>query len=140
MHFLVLLCTSHSSIENSILTSLMVSSWDGQDVWIGLTDYAQRGAYRWQDKSAVDYSSWLNGEPDDRSRVGSCVRATLQFGRGDMMFWQDGLCSESFAYVCARFRGKCKNLRIRVAQWSLPAPPTTATRVRSWARTWAVIG
>ena len=31
-------------------------------------------------------------------------------------------------------------LGVRLVQWSTSSPPTTATRVRSWVGTWAVIG
>ena len=90
-----------------MLTSLLVNSWDIADVggiWIGLTDATQRGLYNWTDGTAVDYTSWLNGQPDER--LGSCVRATLQPGKMSWLFWQDDSCSRQLPYACAMYSSK----------------------------------
>lgn len=93
------------SMENIVLTSMLVNSWDIADVggiWIGLTDAGQKGTYNWTDGSAVDYSSWLNGQPDERDLLGSCVGATLQPGKVSWLFWKDVDCARELPYVCAR--------------------------------------
>ena len=92
-----------------MLMSLLVNAWDMEDVggiWIGLTDAGQRGIYRWSDGSPVDYSSWLNGEPDERQLKSTCVRAALQLGKTDLLFWRDTDCSTSLPYACAAFPSK----------------------------------
>lgn len=92
-----------------MLTSLLVNSWDIADVggvWIGLTDAGQKGVYNWSDGSSVDYSSWLNGQPDERDLSGSCVRATLQPGRMNWLFWQDVDCGLALSYACTMLPSK----------------------------------
>lgn len=97
------------STENIVLTSLLVDSWDIEEVggvWIGLTDAGQKGVYNWSDGSPVDYSSWLYGQPDERYQSGSCVQATLRPGRMNWLFWQDVDCSPRLPYACAKLPGK----------------------------------
>lgn len=86
------------------MTSLLVNSWDIADVgglWTGLTDAGQKGVYYWSDRSSLDYTSWLNTQPDERNLVGSCVQATLQPGRMNWLFWQDVNCNRTLPYACA---------------------------------------
>ena len=86
------------------MTSLLVNSWDIADVgglWTGLTDAGKKGVYYWSDRSSLDYTSWLNTQPDERNLVGSCVQATLQPGRMNWLFWQDVNCNRTLPYACA---------------------------------------
>ncbi|PFX30431.1 Macrophage mannose receptor 1 [Stylophora pistillata] len=99
------LASFHSSIENVLVTSLLVSSWDIEEVgglWTGLTDADQKGVYNWSDGSKVDYTSWLNTQPDERTLEGSCVQATLQAGRLSWLFWQDVDCNSTLYFACAK--------------------------------------
>ena len=92
------------STDNIFATTLLVNSWDIADVggmWIGLTDANQRGIYRWADGTDVDYSSWLHGQPDERTLHGSCVSATLQRGKLSSLFWQDLNCTLELPYACS---------------------------------------
>ena len=99
------LCVCVCSIENVLVTSLLVSSWDIEEVgglWTGLTDADQKGVYNWSDGSKVDYTSWLNTQPDGRTLEGSCVQATLQAGRLSWLFWQDVDCNSTLYFACAK--------------------------------------
>lgn len=89
-----------------IVTSLLVTSWDAGDVWIGLTDQGSRGVYRWSDNTAVDFAHWWNGQPNDRNANGSCVRATMTISSRDKMYWTDDDCSYNLAYVCKQYGSK----------------------------------
>ena len=97
------------STDNIFATTLLVNSWDIADVggvWIGLTDADQKGIYRWKDGTGVDYSSWLNGQPDERTLSGSCVSATLQRGKMSSLFWQDMNCTVELPYLCSKHSSK----------------------------------
>lgn len=92
-----------------MLTSLLVNSWDIADVggvWIGFTDAGQKGVYNWTDGTAVDYTAWLNGQPDERVLSGSCAQATLQPGKMSWLFWKDVDCSRTLPYACAMYPSK----------------------------------
>ena len=70
-------------------------------MWIGLTDAGQKGIYKWADGTAVDYSSWLHSQPDERNVPGSCVSATLQRGKMSWLFWKDVNCTLELPYACS---------------------------------------
>lgn len=93
------------STENILLTSLLIDSWDIEQiggVWIGLSDAGQKGVYHWSDGSPVDYTSWLYQQPDERDLSGSCVQGTLQPGKMNWLFWEDMDCSSELPYACAK--------------------------------------
>ncbi|XP_074624200.1 uncharacterized protein LOC141882148 isoform X4 [Acropora palmata] len=118
------LASFHSSTDNIFATTLLVNSWDIADVggmWIGLTDANQRGIYRWTDGTDVDYSSWLHGQPDERTLHGSCVSATLQRGKLSSLFWQDMNCTVELPYACSKQLKK--NLSSTPAPTTVPLKP-----------------
>lgn len=87
-------------LVNTLVTSLMVQSWDAGDIWIGFNDFGQRGVYRWLDNQPIRYTNWWNGEPNDRNSNGSCVRATMTSTNTDKMYWVDSDCNLKLAYAC----------------------------------------
>jgi cysteine-rich repeat protein len=79
--------------ENSRVRDLL-----SNDFWIGLSDGAQEGTFRWVDDSALSYQAWAIGEPsdswDDRSE--DCVQVSHQ----QPGQWDDSPCDMQLAFIC----------------------------------------
>lgn len=99
----------HINSNDSILAT-MLSSYRGKPFWIGFNDRDQENGYVWSDGSAVDYTNWNPGEPNDFHGYEDCV--VYNPGGG----WNDQNCYFSSRFVCAVPRGA--NFT------SVPPPPT----------------
>ncbi len=62
--------------------------------WLGLTDQSSEGTWLWADGSAVPYTNWAEGEPNDSGGVEDCADL-----RGDGT-WNDLDCNATRAFVC----------------------------------------
>ena len=73
-----------------------VQSLLNQDIiyWIGLTDFAMEGTWRWQEShQEPSYTNWASGQPDNGVDE-DCVTIS-----GDNSFypWHDVLCTEDYS-------------------------------------------
>ena len=72
--------------------------------WIGLTDAAVEGTYRWEsDNLLVNYTHWATEEPNDFGGVEDCVTV---WGGGSAGFWNDDYCDTEHYYICEKPEGK----------------------------------
>ena len=85
----------HSAADNAEVTALV--SGVGDAVWLGGSDSAAEGTWRWVDGSRVHYDGWAGGEPNDYDSGEDCL-ATQASGR-----WNDLPCGDSLRYVCGGF-------------------------------------
>ncbi|MCA9543344.1 MAG: CotH kinase family protein, partial [Myxococcales bacterium] len=67
----------------------------GQPYWIGLTDGAVDGDFRWVDGTRPGLTRWLNGQPN-----GGADEACVVMSQGDAGAWQDRACDERRGTVC----------------------------------------
>ncbi|XP_062966065.1 low affinity immunoglobulin epsilon Fc receptor [Cynocephalus volans] len=87
------LVSIHSPEEQDFLTKHA----NRRGSWIGLHDVDAEGEFIWMDGSAVDYSNWHPGEPNNHGQGEDCV---MMQGSGQ---WNDAFCrSELGAWVCER--------------------------------------
>lgn len=79
-------------VENAFVRSLVSSG----PTWIGMHEPGKEGVRVWSDGSAVNYTNWGNGQPNNVSRenVQDCVLMRVN-GR-----WFDNSCIKNHSYVC----------------------------------------
>ena len=86
--------------ENQFVSNLTEKT----TAWIGLTDKAQEGTFKWSNGDAVSYTNWLSGEPnDDKSNMegsedyAAIVGADLS---SDVGKWNDVYGYAQYGFVC----------------------------------------
>ena len=89
-----------SAGENQFVSNLTEKT----TAWIGLTDKAQEGTFKWSNGDAVSYTNWLSGEPnDDKSNMegsedyAAIVGADLS---SDVGKWNDVYGYAQYGFVC----------------------------------------
>ena len=72
--------------------------------WIGLTDSAVEGSWAWTEGTAVTYTNWSPGEPNNNDGGSDCIviygtwQALSPAGNGK---WDDRPCGEGKYFVCS---------------------------------------
>ncbi|XP_077862270.1 macrophage mannose receptor 1-like [Saccoglossus kowalevskii] len=86
--------------------------WDG--FWIGLNDQETESGFKWSDGSAVSYTRWNDGEPNDAENE-DCVEMFFSTESG----WNDVDCDRRRNWIC--------KIPKDITPVTLP-PPITATK------------
>jgi hypothetical protein len=99
---------AYCATQGMTLTSVMNSSDNGSMIngaillsgtpfWIGLDDIEVEGEFHWDDGSALRFTSWDPGQPDDAGGAQDCVVSGF-----DVMAdtWADVGCDERHPFVC----------------------------------------
>uniref|UniRef100_A0A672HWA5 C-type lectin domain-containing protein n=1 Tax=Salarias fasciatus TaxID=181472 RepID=A0A672HWA5_SALFA len=70
-------------------------------MWIGLTDDAQEGTWRWVDGTLVNTSYWFKGEPnnDYYGKEEDCAQLN---NRVEGYGWNDGFCDFQHHWICEK--------------------------------------
>jgi len=71
------------------------STQPGLGVWIGLSDEAEEGKFKWVSGSPASFGNWLAGQPDDANHGEDCATLTLGDGK-----WNDADCGTPLPYLC----------------------------------------
>ncbi|CAC5393171.1 VCAN [Mytilus coruscus] len=74
------------------------ASHRGGGWWLGASDLAQEGAWRWTSGNQVGYSEWASNQPDNASSDQNC----LQLWDEKSYRWDDLWCSYDRYYICQR--------------------------------------
>lgn len=95
------LATVQSPEENTFLdgwpATLGITAADGSGVWLGATDAALEGDFRWLDGSGVSDVAWAPNQPDNGAGQ-DCIEKRND-GTG---LWYDLRCTDLQGYVCER--------------------------------------
>ena len=83
-----------SSVENSIIEDEITKV--GDQTWIGLTDAASEGAWKWASGRTPSYINWASS-PQQPNDDGDCGRIYP-----DRDGWWDGPCDDSWLVLCQK--------------------------------------
>jgi hypothetical protein len=89
------LLTIDDAVEDLWIDGL-VDSYSTEKWWMGFNDIDSEGSWVWEDGTAVGYTNWAAGEPND-SGGEDCGQ--LNRYHPDTT-WNDEPCTSSFRYVC----------------------------------------
>jgi len=84
------LASIHSQQEQDFIAGLV----GGYHAWIGLTDLAVEGEFRWTDGTPLEFQYWRQGEPDGGDPH-DCVHTYPSVAA-----WGDYACEYSYGFVC----------------------------------------
>lgn len=78
-------------------SALGIVDGDGSGIWLGGSDAALEGDFRWSDGSPLVFESWAPGQPDNGAGV-DCIEKRNDGAGG----WYDRRCTDVHRYVCER--------------------------------------
>ncbi len=90
-HMLTIDDSSENSWADATADTYSTSKW-----WMGFNDISSEGSWVWEDGSAVSYTNWHSGEPNDSG--GEDCGQINRFHPD--VTWNDEPCSSSFYYIC----------------------------------------
>ncbi|XP_071534471.1 perlucin-like [Panulirus ornatus] len=86
--------------DNNHLISYIISK-GYTNIWVGASDTAMEGFWKWVDNRVVDMTStlWFYNEPDNPSS-NDCARFVRASGDFPRVYLYDHPCSQSLNYIC----------------------------------------
>lgn len=95
------LASVESSEEDAFLgdwpAQLGVPAADGSALWLGGTDVALDGVFRWSDDTPLSYGGWAPNQPDNGVGLDCIAKRNDGTER-----WYDHRCTDALRYVCER--------------------------------------
>ncbi|KAL7841283.1 hypothetical protein SRHO_G00249740 [Serrasalmus rhombeus] len=70
-----------------------------KQAWIGLTDQASEGVWKWVDDSALTTGYWLKGEPNDFNKNEDCAVSGFDESPSN---WADFSCENKMLCICEK--------------------------------------
>ncbi len=92
------LASIHNSADDELLANTFLT---GAPLWIGLADPDQNSIFTWTDGSALDFTDWHSGEPNDANGSEHYTALGWHYSQGsssDMGDWNDTPLAGSSGY------------------------------------------
>lgn len=93
-HLKSTLASVHSIEEHNFLRRKI--SHHSHGTWIGLHRMNHRDDFRWLDGSALDFTKWDTGKPNNHRSARACVYMESSHGSR----WSDGTCKNKRPFIC----------------------------------------
>ncbi len=90
--------TIASGLQTQVMTVLSGTGYAGY--WVGGSDAAKEGIWRWEDGSAWSYTNWYTGEPNNANSSEYCLQAIINPDPNIAGRWKDTACATTFPFVC----------------------------------------
>ena len=90
------------------LTSLLHTTYQKADVWIGMKYDGVNQKFVWLDGTAVRYTNWIDKEPNPRN--GEYVKVGLEEGARNFLFWKPAYENETLPFFCQKVKGMVSRL------------------------------
>jgi hypothetical protein len=90
-----------SELHSQMLTALIGTGGPTYTAyWVGGSDAAQEGIWRWEDGSTWSYSKWHTGEPNNANGKEHCL--AIGFGSNPNISgrWDDATCATTLPFAC----------------------------------------
>jgi hypothetical protein len=81
------------------------------NAWIGLNDIAQESSFTWVDGSPTVYRNFLAWQPDSNRGAGD--ENCIEMNKNEGWKWNDLLCTEKLAVLCATCNGAACTPEVR---------------------------
>uniref|UniRef100_A0A3B1IIQ7 C-type lectin domain-containing protein n=1 Tax=Astyanax mexicanus TaxID=7994 RepID=A0A3B1IIQ7_ASTMX len=72
------------------------------EAWLGLTDIANEGDFRWVDGSSVTIQFWWPGEPNHWGGNENCAITGVWYSKSDILTWADYPCGHVTYGLCEK--------------------------------------
>ncbi|CAG2219741.1 unnamed protein product [Mytilus edulis] len=133
-----------SAKQKFILDSLIFEHWNTQNIWIGATDKAKEGDWRWIDGSQVTYGNFANGQGNNHNTRrfifsdGSNEDCAL-IRRSDGGLWHDYPCALGLGSLGYHYTYACEFTRSGYGTTIGPTNQTGSTDISNHTSSMAPI-
>ena len=83
--------------ENQQFVRRLFTEDDGTNFWIGLVRQGDSPGWSWADGTALDYTGWMDGEPNNSGGMENCVHEIIA---SSVQGWNDRDCSHQLKMLC----------------------------------------
>ncbi len=87
-----------SELHMQVMTAL--SSTGYRLYWVGGSDAAKEGIWRWEDGSTWSYTNWYTGEPNNANGGEHCLAIYSDSNPNISGKWNDGPCRTILPFLC----------------------------------------
>ncbi|XP_041356000.1 perlucin-like [Gigantopelta aegis] len=97
--YLAIITSAH---ENNFIRGHLFRKAQSSIYWIGANDLQAEGHFQWlsaKSRTAVKYTKWSAGQPDNNGGAENCVELRRRFG----FHWNDWGCYHGAGFICEQF-------------------------------------
>jgi hypothetical protein len=93
------LASMANAAENDFVHSIVIPKETAP--WIGFNDQGSEGSWQWSDGSAVTFTNWAGGEPNNSGNE-DCGHLYVYANNPQDKRWNDAQCGSGYDYICEK--------------------------------------